>query len=589
MLTNDVNERIKIYKKVFKYMQRVKSSFFSVCIYKIVLIPLVMLGPVLFKIFIDDVLAKRRTEMLKWVCLGYIVAFLAKLFIDMLLTKSSQRLKNRFTFDLRKDIWSIYLKIPFWEYEKMDPGDIKMRVDDDITSIANTISEQIIDYLFNFLFVVIYLIAVLVIDWRLTMLLLITIPLAYSMGLLIGRGIRNVNENTRVTESEYGTWQNECFQMWKDVRAQNIEKKQFIKFIKYRHKLALLGVRWMFFWYLGTLLYKLKNDIFTKLILYFVGGLFILKGSLTVGILILFIQYFSSVFENIDSINQKNIQLKANMPAIERINEILDINNEIKSEFYTKVNNFKYMNVDDISFKYDNSEDLVLRNISFKIEKGDYIAVVGKSGCGKTTLIKLLLNLYKPQNGKIFLNDININSIDEKCLYSYIGAVMQDCYLYNMSIRENLLLAKPNASLNQLEAACKHADIFNFISELPDKLETVIGEKGIKLSGGQKQRLVIAQILLKDPQIIIFDEATSSLDYQSEQIINKAIMELTKDRTILVVAHRLSSILGARKVIVMDEGKIIDVGSHTELMERCDEYIKLFKTQYNLKEHILIS
>lgn len=196
------------------------------------------------------------------------------------------------------------------------------------------------------------------------------------------------------------------------------------------------------------------------------------------------------------------------------------------------------------------------------------------------------------ENGQVVIiaelgNNVNYyNQFKKVYWYSQSETSRKSCVY---AVRENLLLANLNATPKQLEDACKQADIYNLITEFPDKFETVIGEKGIKLSGGQKQRLVIAQVLLKNPQVVIFDEATSSLDYQSEQVINKAIMELTKDKTIIVIAHRLSPIIRAKKVIVLDEGKIVDIGTHDELTGRCGEYITLFKGQYNLKEHMLIS
>lgn len=234
-----------------------------------------------------------------------------------------------------------------------------------------------------------------------------------------------------------------------------------------------------------------------------------------------------------------------------------------------------------VTFNYRSSDTEVLKNINLKINPGEKVAVVGRSSSGKTTLIKLMLGLYEPTEGNILIDNKIIKDISPLDLHKNIGVVMQDNFLFNMTIKENLLLAKPSATDDEIKEACKMAYIDEFIETLPQGYMTLIGEKGIKLSGGQKQRLSIAKVMLSAPNIIVFDEATSALDHESEKFIHMVIENISKGRTIIIIAHRLSSILSADKIVVLNEGKISTIGTHKELLGKDKVYDALFRKQYD--------
>jgi ABC-type bacteriocin/lantibiotic exporter with double-glycine peptidase domain len=577
-MENNENRR-SIYKRIGKYLKRLRSPLISVLILKLLLIPVAMASPYLFRHFIDDVLADRRTELLIYILSGFVLIFFVKFFLDMLHIKSANKLRNRFAFDLRCDLWDSYFSLSFEKQDKMDSGDLKMRIDNDVTTVSNMVNEQLLDYFLNIITAVIYFISMLFMDWEFTLFVFLSIPVAYAFGLLIAKGTKNINEKIRKAEGEYRSKQFDTLISWREVKSHNLELGEYRKFINQRHKIAKLGIREIFFWYLGMLLYFSKEDFFTKLLIYFIGGLLILSGSTSVGMLMMFSAYFTAVFNNIDGINQKNITLKGSIPALFRIFELLDKRNETqdpKPKFKTLP--FKKISIENVSFGYD-KRIKVLEDIDLEINIGEHIAIVGKSGCGKSTLIKLILKLYNPWEGRIRIDDMDLDEVDTRSYYTYMGVVMQDSYLFNMTIRENLLIAKPHATKNELDSATRKADIYDFISTLDKGYETIIGERGIKLSGGQKQRLVLARVFLKDPLLFIFDEATSSLDHQSEQKISSTVFSEDNKHMAITIAHRFSTITHAKKIVVMDDGRIVALGSHKTLMKTSKTYRELYNSQ----------
>lgn len=285
------------------------------------------------------------------------------------------------------------------------------------------------------------------------------------------------------------------------------------------------------------------------------------------------------LFSSMESINAKRIALKTNSPYYERVFETFSFPEESKGLVSIKKLNDS-IRFDDVCFSYVNGQS-VLKHVDLQIDKGDYIAIVGKTGCGKTTLAKLLLGLYEKETGTIFFDDEDITNISTENMSDLIGVVMQDNYLFNMSIRENLLIANEDATEKDMIDACRMANIYDFITEQPNGFETVIGERGVKLSGGQKQRLSIAAALLRHPQIIVFDEATSALDNQSEDIINDSINKISENLTVIVIAHKPATVLRAKKIIVMEDGRIAAQGTHDELKNNNKYYMNLVEGMSN--------
>lgn len=322
------------------------------------------------------------------------------------------------------------------------------------------------------------------------------------------------------------------------------------------------------------------NEIFAivaLVVVFIVGGSFVLEAKMRGEDLMLFLFALFSIMSPVATIIHNISQFQRGIVSTKRVFDILDQKVEIvsidqKTPHFTKSIEFK-----NVSFAY-NSE-LVLKNVSFKIEKGKKIALVGASGSGKSTIVDLLVRFYDPSQGEITLDGTNIKEFNIKAYRNLFGIVSQEIILFNDTIRNNILIGNPKASEEEIINACKISNSYNFIMKLPDGLDTIIGERGVMLSGGERQRIAIARALVRNPEILIFDEATSSLDSESEKVVQEAINESLKDKTAIIVAHRLSTIVDADEILVFENGEIVERGSHLELLNNKSIYHKLYSLQ----------
>lgn len=577
----DKNMKIRLYvlKNIKKYSSAVKGSIIGLILVSLTAIPLSFISPKFFQILIDDVMRDGRKNQFIVVAAGLLGVYVLRLISDGISLVLGNRVLNKFTYDIRKDIFKKFCRAPFSFMEKKNIGELKMRLIDDVDTLGNFIREQVVNYISGILMAVASIYLSLRISVNLTFRCIVIIPFVFLINYLIGVGTKKVNEEIRTVNSEYYTSTHNTLQFWREIKSQNSESTFIERFKGYRDKLAKLGMKSIRYWAYSEVFNDFKSNYLTKVFVYIIGTFFVMKQEVSVGVLIMFSEYFTMLFTALDGLNSKRVALRTNAPYYERIFETFSFPEENTDKI--SICDFKNgITIKDLSFSYT-EEKSVLKHLDLQINKGDYLAIVGKTGCGKTTLIKLIMGLYEVNEGEILYDEVNIGQISKHSLYNIIGMVMQDNFLFNMTIRENLLLANENATDDEINDACKKANIYDFIIGLPNGFETVIGERGVKLSGGQKQRISIAAALLRKPKIIIFDEATSSLDKPSEDVINDAINEIAKDMTVIVITHKPATALRAKKVVVMENGSVTAFGTHEQLLNKNKYYTNLAEAVSN--------
>ena len=568
-----MKKRLYVLRNIKKYTSNLKGSIIVLILISLTSVPISLISPKFFQILIDDVMYYGKGDYFIIVAIGLVVVYLLRLVTDWLSLVLGNRVLNKFTYEIRNDIFEKFCKAPFHFMEKKSAGELKMRIMDDVDSLGNFIREQVVNYISGVLMVVAILWISLSISVDMSLYCIAIVPVVFIINYLIGVGTKKVHEEIRNVNSGYYTSTYNSLQFWREIKVQNSEMTFIKRFKEYRDILARLGIKSIRYWAYSEVFNDFKSNYLAKAFVYIIGTFFVMRQEISVGTLIMFSQYFAILFSALDGLNSKRVALKTNAPYYERIFETFSFPEEEREKIdICDLNDCIYIR--DLNFSYISGEP-VLKNINLEIKKGDYIAIVGKTGCGKTTLVKLLMGLYQANNGEIIYDGIDIGQISKKSLYSLIGMVMQDNFLFNMSIRENLLLANENASEDDLVQACKKANIYDFIMSLPNGFDTEIGERGVKLSGGQKQRISIAAALLRTPKVLIFDEATSSLDKCTENIINDAINDISKDVTVIVITHKPTTVLRAKKVVVIEDGEITDIGTHEQLWNKNKFYTAL--------------
>jgi len=580
-MNNFKTKRLEIFKKVFPFIKEQKFLYFLLSALKVWDLILSLLGPLLYLILINDIMVSRNLLLLPFIILGYIAIYILQT-LNIVLNKTIyNNIFLKFNLKIKKKMLFNFFKIDTKSYINYDTGDLKNRIDNDVEIMEKFFNTHILNYFYAVANIIIIAIILLYMSWILALVSFVAIPISFWFVKFMGKRALRVNEQQRKLQGEYEGFLYETFKNWKQVKVNNLEQNRSEEFSSYREKLAQLFVQSQIYWYINRAFISFKEFFITRMNLYFFGGLLIMNGNMDVGLLLAFMGYYKIFFESVSNVTDSILELKKDIPNIDRIFEILNIKIPNKPKIKSLRSDIFVRNLD---FRYHDKQPLVLSNINLSIDPKEHIAIVGRSGCGKTTLGNLLLGLYEPFSGEIYFGDVNINKISPESVRNKIGIVFQESRFLNLSIRENLQLVKRNIDISQIIVACKKANVYDFISNLPHQFETLVGENGVKLSGGEKQRLSIVRILLQSPDIVIFDESTSALDSENEKLIVEVTRELLKEKTVITIAHRLSTILECNRVVIIDNGKILEVGTHEELKNQNKIYDLLFKKQYQTQE-----
>lgn len=550
-MVKKIKYRIKILMILIPFANGIKKFLLLNLFINIILMILSFFNPLIYKVFIDDVLLGGSFDRIIFVIVCYLGIFLINCTLGYIKNYLNNRVINATIFKLKLKILKIFLTIPFDKYETTSIGDMKMNIEDDTAYIKIFAENQTINYIISFITASICTIILFFIKWELAIFSISMIPLTFILDHVISKKESILNNSNRDNEQKLSSWLHDSIQGWRETKTLNLEKSQQRQFIYFLNKYALYFSKWINYWVMRVLVTpKIKDEFIMLFCLYFLGGLFVIQGSLKISDLLVFCTYYTMLSDAVNAVSSSDAEVQAATPYIERL--ICIINNSNTAEQHTKStpDDSNIILFKNVSFTYPNNNE-VLHNINLQINKGDRIAIIGKSGSGKTTLIKLLTGIVQPTKGDIYFSGLNLSSIDISSLHKKIGAVMQENIIFNTSITENLLYAKSDATNDELINACKKACILDYINALPDKFNTIIGEQGIKLSGGQKQRIILARLFLRDVDIFIFDEATSSIDKYNENIINDAIKSINNDKTIIISSHKESSIELCRKKFIL--------------------------------------
>lgn len=578
-------EWIRTFKEQWFHQRR---QWLVLIAFKLMLLALGMAAPLLFKLLVDQVMVGQKLHMLWFVCLGYVGIYITETAIMGGQTAIGNKLSNLLTFSVRLVVWGSYMRLPFNKVERMNTGDMKARMDQDVESVNRLFKVQALDYGYSCAMVVTGALLMAWFSWKLALFGLLMVPVSFWITKKLGKGARKAAERNRNIYGQYEGWLQTTIQGWREIKANHMQKRVSLKFTEYWHDISQSFFRQHMYWFGNRALQAFKDFFITRMNLYFIGGLLILHGEMTIGSLLVFMKYYEQMFTQLGIINDLDMQFTGELPGLEKVKAIITEapakRAQIRERSVEEQRDQPAFHVANVSFSYNGTNQQVLQDVSFEVQAGTRMAIVGRSGSGKSTLAKLMLGMYQPDNGEIRLSGRNISEVNETELHRHIGVVMQDPAIFNMSILDNVKLARPKATDQEIQEACCMANMGEFIGKLPLKYETVIGEKGVQLSGGQKQRLAMARVLLSDAKVIVLDEATSMLDHESETEINRTLDSFAGERTFIVIAHRLSSVMRADHIILLNEGSVEDSGTHSELWQRSILYRTLF--QQHLQESV---
>ena len=496
-------------------------------------------------------------------------------------------ISRRIIFDMKNEMYDHLQHMPHSFFTSEKQGDIITRMNSDISGVSSVISGTLSSIVSNIATVVTTLTALLQMSWKLSLVGIVVIPLLILPTKSVGRTRWQLLSDSQAKTDEMNQLVNETLSVSGSLLVKLFarEDEEYRRFVQVNEEVTRLSLKEQ---RSGTW-YRVVMGMFTEvgpLLIYFAGGLLIIrKGdpSLTVGSVTATVALINRLYRPVQSLLSINVDFTRSLALFTRIFDYFDREPAITSPEHGLRPDLRNAEVrfDRVSFSYAPLHPL-FHDVSFKVPGGKMYAVVGPSGSGKSTLVNLIPRLYDVTAGRVCLSGVDVRRFDLKYLRQNVGVVSQETYLFNGSIRDNLLYAKPDATQQELEAACKAASIHDMIAALPQGYDTEVGNRGLKLSGGEKQRISLARVLLKDPKVLILDEATSALDSISENAIQEALERVMRGRTSIVIAHRLSTILKADRILVVADGGICEQGTHAELLEQDGIYRQLYETQFRL-------
>jgi len=581
-----------------------------------------LLSPLILRDLIDFTIPSKDIQRLVMLSLGLLALPALKGAIRVIQRRLNTNVGEGVIFDLRSALYEKLQRMSLRFFTHTKVGEMMSRLNNDVIGAQNAVSNTIVNIFTDLIQAAAVFSVMVTIEWRLTLISVGILPLFIIAARLSGKRLRDTARQQMDANARMNAMMNETLNIGGAllVKLFGRQKTETERFMQRAGKVRDLGVKRAVYGSVFFVIIGLLSAVGTALV-YGFGGFQVILGKLTIGTIIAFGSYLGMLYQSLQSLANAPVEFSTSVVSFERVFEVMDLPVEIDEKTdageLSKVEG--EIRFEHVWFKYDDSSmyllsdvrrygkmsdtiavlsgekqpdleeeleehtqarDTALRDINFNIRPGQLTALVGPSGAGKTTLTYLIPRLYDPNKGRILVDGHDLRDVTLRSLIAQIGVVTQETYLFHDTIYTNLLYANPEATQAEIEEAAKAANIHDFISRLPDKYNTVVGERGYRLSGGEKQRIALARVILKDPRILILDEATSSLDSESEVLIQEALKRVMAGRTSIVIAHRLSTILAADQILAFNRGKIVEKGTHGELLKQNGVYARLYQTQF---------
>jgi ATP-binding cassette subfamily B protein len=596
--------------RVIRYARPYKLHVGVVLVTIVVISILSLVPPLLMRGLIDQAIPDKSLRLVTLLGIGMVAVPLVSGVVGVIQRRASAKMGEGIIYDLRRELFGHLQQMSLAFFTNTKTGELMSRLNSDVIGAQQAVTSTFVSLVANIFTVVATLIIMSRLEWRLTLLAVSILPLFIFASRRVGKRLRDIRRRQMAANAEMNSVMQETLSVSGALLVKLFGRSDFEhdRFAAHAAQVRDLGViqatigRW-FFMALGLVAALGTAATF------WLGAVFVINGTLTVGTIVALSAYLGSLYGPMSALANAKVEFTTSLVSFERVFELLDMPIDLReAENPVNVDHIAgRVEFDDVWFSYEKgassglesvarfgwgesgradgddqrrSGGWALKGVTFTVEPGEMVALVGPSGAGKTTSTYLVPRLYDASRGRVLIDGIDVRDLPMAALAHAVGVVTQETYLFHDTIEANLRYAKPDASEGELRAAVEAANIADFIDSLPEGMSARVGERGYRLSGGEKQRMAIARVILKNPSILILDEATSHLDARSEALVQQALERIMENRTSLVIAHRLSTVLNADKIVVIDDGQVQDVGTHAELLERAGLYTMLFETQF---------